>query len=586
MCPPGVLTVCENWELPQPSRAVKRLGSTQVGPASTNAIQRFGFLRGTDGDPDYVLALTDLGAVYGDVRTAFPWTSWAGVAGSGAVTFSTKGEESVFQDNMFLAHSAPVKVVLDSLVYRNAYLDPPDTALTAAVSTNAGPQTGTYDWIYTFRATRRAFRVNTIIESNPSPVGSTIALTADRGELSGLAVCPDPAALNKFIYRKKSTETVYHYIGEVANATTVYQDATSDLDATGGEPSSDADWIRCPPQELVPDPHHIAVHRNRLWIAGDKFDVGYSEVDQPYYWGFSTAALLASNFITLSAEQTEGFITGMVSDSDVLLVATRQGLWEISGDDSDTFYPRKVASVGCIAPQSLVQTPIGVFFLSDRGVEVYSGEQCQEISTPIRTEMRAALSTAARAAWYNDSYLIRMSSTLAYRFWPAESEDEGSKWAKLTMATNTWERSMMLPIPRSDVANLYGVSTDAGRLVKVLAPAIYTDDGANFAADLKSGYMDFGIPYRNKSVAAVQFEAEARSAPGVAVLELTMTPGTQGGLSSASFSLSTEGRQYGYGLPGGCVGSDFQMEVKHTGAQDVEVRRINLEFTPRESSLR
>lgn len=576
---PGQLSTCDNWDLARVGRLIKRFGSALWSTAAPQSIRRLGFLRGTDGDPDYLLVLTTSGAYYGDATTDWPPASFHPVAisGSSGVVFYSTGQEAVFQDSMFLVGSSNPAVIQDNLTYRNAYLPQPSTGPKVSATAIAGNPSGSFSYQMTFVSSRRAFRDNIVIESNPSDATGNVAVSSKKMLVDSLPVSADADAVAKRIYRKISTGVLYYQVAEIPNATTAIEDNVSNT----GYGVEMHDETHAAPIGLISNPTHLEAHRNRLFAAGDGFDLAYTEIEAPYYWGYSTASGLTTNVLTLSAEQEEGQITGLASSYDSLMAFTRKGIWEITGDDPDTYSIMKVENIGCIAPDSIAKSPYGVFFLSSRGVELWDGQQATELSTPIRRDILSLLTANARGIWFIDRYLIRFNPTTIYAFWP-----DRNAWARYTMPTTAWENLQMVAIPRGEQDGLYGPArSDDQRIVKLLNGT--SDEATDITADAKTGYLDLGVPYRRKYVKRTQLEAEARSDPGAMNLEVNITPGgTDGQAVTASWSLSTATRQYAYGLPAGAVGDDFQVEIKHVGQQDVEVRRLNLEYDIREGSRR
>lgn len=94
----------------------------------------------------------------------------------------------------------------------------------------------------------------------------------------------------------------------------------------------------------------------------------------------------------------EGDVTGLASMDGTLFVFKRRGIWAISGEPpSDNASsgglgtPRRLAvDVGCIEQRSIVVTALGVFFQSDRGIELLSrGQAVEWIGESVQDEITA-----------------------------------------------------------------------------------------------------------------------------------------------------------------------------------------------------
>jgi hypothetical protein len=132
----------------------------------------------------------------------------------------------------------------------------------------------------------------------------------------------------------------------------------------------------------------LCVHQNRLIMGGadDPTVIWMSKeltpTDAP---GFNDALTL-----TIS---DGGAVTGLASLNGNLLVFKRSSIFVVPGvlPDSTGYAPsmgepiKLPAGVGCIEPRSLVETPVGVFFLSERGLEIiYPSLQVEQIGQKVR----------------------------------------------------------------------------------------------------------------------------------------------------------------------------------------------------------
>lgn len=124
---------------------------------------------------------------------------------------------------------------------------------------------------------------------------------------------------------------------------------------------------QCPPSCTT-----LAVHRQRLWLGGTPTDALF--YSKKFEYG------VAPEFNdALTIEPFEGGrVVALASLDEVLVIFKESGIWILQGDgmndtgdvDSSTLSePRKVQTdVGCTEPRSVVSTPDGIMFLSQRGI--------------------------------------------------------------------------------------------------------------------------------------------------------------------------------------------------------------------------
>jgi hypothetical protein len=73
-----------------------------------------------------------------------------------------------------------------------------------------------------------------------------------------------------------------------------------------------------------------------------------------------------------------------------LLILRRQSTYMMTGTSPENFNIRRIASVGCIDPGSVLEWDDGIYFLSDTGLQFFDGGTIKPVSTPISGELAAA----------------------------------------------------------------------------------------------------------------------------------------------------------------------------------------------------
>lgn len=113
-------------------------------------------------------------------------------------------------------------------------------------------------------------------------------------------------------------------------------------------------------------------HKNRLWLGGleDGLTLAYT---REHVYGEGACF---SDFLTLRVDPRGGSVTALGSLDDKLVIFKRDAIFSLVGDgpldtgaQNDYGQPQLVSSdVGCTAPKSVVTTPMGLMFKTDKGI--------------------------------------------------------------------------------------------------------------------------------------------------------------------------------------------------------------------------
>jgi hypothetical protein len=124
-----------------------------------------------------------------------------------------------------------------------------------------------------------------------------------------------------------------------------------------------------PPSSLV-----VVAHKNRLWLGGleDPNELAFSKFHT------SGEGLAFSDFFRKKVSPEGGGISALGTLDDKLVICKRDRLFWLNGDgptdtgiQDDYGEPQRIqADVGCSTPASVVETPIGMMFKSDKGIYV------------------------------------------------------------------------------------------------------------------------------------------------------------------------------------------------------------------------
>lgn len=193
--------------------------------------------------------------------------------------------------------------------------------------------------------------------------------------------------------------TVYYRHGEVVNDVTtdsVSYEITAAasptaeiLYTTGGVYDNDA-----PPACKV-----VHKHKNRLFVAGleDGNRVGYSK---EYVQGEGVAF---SDFLFFRVDPTGGDVRALATLDDKLILFKKDRAFYQVGDgpldtgaQNDFGIPQAISGdIGCSTPQSIVNTPQGVMFKSDKGIYLLSrGLRFEYVGSPVEDYNNLTITSA------------------------------------------------------------------------------------------------------------------------------------------------------------------------------------------------
>lgn len=166
---------------------------------------------------------------------------------------------------------------------------------------------------------------------------------------------------------------------------------------------------------------HLCAHKNRIWgIGADQRTVWCSQT-------YSDSLLPAWNAVaTFSVDDTDEPLAALGSLYDKLILLTRTRCYVVYGDGpspagtgSDLSQPQQVPQVaGCVEPRSVVQTPLGLMWLSLRGFELLKPDLSIEwIGRPVSVSSKT-YPVCTSAVLCEDSQTVRFSMVAQESFPP------------------------------------------------------------------------------------------------------------------------------------------------------------------------
>lgn len=281
----------------------------------------------------------------------------------------------------------------DGTNYWDLYV--PDSGTATETDAGAGSLTnGVYSYRLTF-----------VTPAGESSGGKTFGLTVASGpsnvnltfSVQSNGVDANAEVTSRKIYRTAVGGSTYKLVTTIAdNTTTAFKDTVADGSLGANCPTANG---------IVPlySLHEIFI--NRLFTAGD--------INHPrrlYYSDLNDFNFFpASNYIDCSLAYGDK-ITGVKKLGSVLYVFGDRSIIAISGDEPANLAQSELyQTIGCIAPNSIVEIEGVMFFLSRRGVYTFDGGNLQLISEPVKNKIDTINKGEiddAYGAFYNGQYWL------------------------------------------------------------------------------------------------------------------------------------------------------------------------------------
>lgn len=151
----------------------------------------------------------------------------------------------------------------------------------------------------------------------------------------------------------------------------------------------------------APFGYHIGAFRNRLLISGVPGSLTRlylsGELDGTD-WGTSTFPTYSTSAVSIDIaglNDGKGVTCLMGEFQNQFLVGRRNDLFALAGYDNRDFVLRKISSqIGCLDPKSVEEVNNQMIWLSNRGIEGFTGTEIQRISYPIDPTIQAIVASA------------------------------------------------------------------------------------------------------------------------------------------------------------------------------------------------
>jgi hypothetical protein len=285
------------------------------------------------------------------------------------------------------------------------------TYLGSLLATDAGSGTGT-SGTYTYKVSCYTSSYNL----NLGSASNTIVMTGNDISLSMIPICQDTylgqTVIGRKVYRTGNGDSTYKLLsnGTITNNTaTTLTDSDADGDR-GNLLTSDVTTTSAPPKGRL-----SIIHFNRLWIANDP-----SHPSRIYYSEDSAHDIFLPDSYFDIRQNDGDEITMVAQVLGILTVGKTNSIQKIYTDQGDTGDPATdwnvsdpFTFVGCHAMYSAVNTTKGLFYLSNNGLYVFTGQNSTLVSDDITPEINDISPSNISNTWgayYKNSYYLTYTS--------------------------------------------------------------------------------------------------------------------------------------------------------------------------------
>jgi hypothetical protein len=253
-----------------------------------------------------------------------------------------------------------------------------------------------------------------------------------------------------------------------------------------GEAAEMSEW-KATTGEVPKEAKFLTYWMSRLWCArGSR--LYYSGITgstpDPLNWD-------AENFVDLEPNDGQS-ITGINVIGASLIVSKSRKLYSVY--DPDTAANRQISnSIGCVSHRSMVQTPLGLFFLSeDQGICKTDGNGVQPFSDTIKPELDKVAESPATArnaagTLSGRRYFLSVSLGGTVNDHTLEYDLISGSWWLHTCASNQFA----LLDPGGSPA-LYSADPGQARVSEAFVGGVYTDNGQTWPYRYVTPYYSWG----------------------------------------------------------------------------------------------
>lgn len=334
-------------------------------------------------------------------------------------TPESKFEEAVLADNLHIAGGFMKMYDGQQVVEHGFHLFPEGLSVGATSTTGGALSDGTYEYaaVYAWNDAqgnthRSAPSIAEVVTLNGATATQTQTINVPTLRLT------DKKDVIIELYRTESNGTIFYKVSSISNPpqndTTVdsiaITDGVSDADLINNEvlytTGNVLENLPAPASDL------IAAFKNRIFTINSTSDrLFYSKIT---FEGFPVEF---NDTLQIAVPEVGGNTTAIKEMDDKLVIFKRDAIYFISGDgpnnlgEQDTFIEPELisAEIGCINEKSVVLTPSGLFFKSQKGIYLLSRSlSLSYIGAPVEDYNNLNLTSAVTVA---DKNQVRFTSS-------------------------------------------------------------------------------------------------------------------------------------------------------------------------------
>ena len=318
--------------------------------------------------------------------------------------------------------------------------------------------------------------------------GTHLFSVTEKGEITSIGEGFTEGARWSLVQAEKGTRVAKGpiYLSNGTDAPQSWTGAAKNTATTAWTSKAEGEFVE------VPKAKYLIYFANRVWAAGmstEKSTLRFSGFVEPAENQADPTNWPKKNFVRFDEEDGQE-ITGLGISGPYLLVFKEHKVWTVF--DLNEGENRRISDTsGAIAWRSIVETPVGTFYLTpDQGVFLTNGAKVQEMSKNVRNLLQGfdpITGREDRAAKLNELHNAAAEYLNGHYYLSYMAQDSSIKtldydtllksWWLHDLGGNQWVHWE----PTAGSSALYTIPHKAkGGIVKAFVPGIYQDSGANY----------------------------------------------------------------------------------------------------------
>jgi len=202
-------------------------------------------------------------------------------------------------------------------------------------------------------------------------------------------------------------DTTYYMVSEIAdNTTTTLADSVADDDADADAAPTWATAIADGYNVTPPIGAYPTIHQDRLFVSGNstyKSNVYYSDIQNPEYFD-------VNDYEEFRPDDGDE-ITGLQEFLGILTIFKTNSIMKYYTDSAEGTWAvsNPFSFIGCPAPYSIANTPLGLFYLARSGINRFIGQRSELVSDAVTEQIDNILEANIEDCagyYYNGEYRL------------------------------------------------------------------------------------------------------------------------------------------------------------------------------------